>query len=86
MNSNNEINLKQQVDECVRNFYNMSSEDRAKYIRRYHGLYPYQQVALLQCKKFMSASEKTLYSNIKKSKPVTNAVENQLPPEFEPEK
>ena len=56
------ISMKRKIDECIVKFYNMNSEERVDYIKGYKFMQPYQKVALLQSKRYMSAAEKRVPS------------------------
>ena len=52
---------------AMNDFLNMTSEKRIEYINKYHCLLPYEQVALLQCRKYMTRAERKAYKEIKGS-------------------
>ena len=52
---------------AMNDFLNMTSEKRIEYINKYHCLMPYEQVALLQCRKYMTTAERKAYKQIKTS-------------------
>ena len=50
--------MKQMISDSVLAFLNMPTEDRKKMIRGFYTLLPYQQTAIIQCKKNMTYDER----------------------------
>lgn len=57
------------------NFLIMSSAERLMIIEKYSFMQPYQKVALLQCKKYMSKAEKIKFKQVSKNVEIENEKE-----------
>ena len=60
-------NVKNQMNNLIIKFYNMSPEERIHYIKRYERMSSMEQVALIQSRKFMSSNEKKEYKKVKEN-------------------
>lgn len=69
--------MKQMISDSKLAFLEMTSEQRLEMIKGFYQLLPYQQTAILQCKKRMSNKEKRTLKEVVEKHKIKSQIENQ---------